>query len=141
MKKLVLLALLVLVPTMAFAQAVPTSYDLQIFSPGVSPITGTPIQVSAIPLTAVTCNLAPPPPPVTPVIGVRFLYWDDIAIAGRSCRVDRFTVFLALPLGTGYVTTLTASNAGGTSARSAASNPFNVALLPPVAPTGLVVTP
>jgi hypothetical protein len=119
----------------------PVSYDLQIFAAGVNPVTGSPITTSNIPAGSFVCNL----PPVTAPPGLtatpRYVYWDDPALPGRDCRVDRGALFVALPVGTGFTATMTATHAGGTSARSAASNPFPVLISAPVVVTGVVVTP
>ncbi len=137
----VLLVLLVL-PALAAAQTVSpiVSYDLLVFASGVDPVLGIPAQTSTIPLTAVTCNLAPVTQPTT-VTNPRWVYWDDENTVGKQCRADKASVFLALPVAPGYKAVVVANSAAGPSARSAASVPFAVASVPPAARTGVILTP
>lgn len=117
-----------------------TAYELQIYRAADS-TTGTPFQTSAIALSEVTCNLAPTPPPPTPPVNPRFFEWDDPAIAGRACRVNRAAFVQALPAATGYQATITALSAVGPSARSNVAGPFAAAPVPPAAPMDLGVRP
>lgn len=132
-------------PLWAQPPAPSLSFELQVYLAGVDPQTGAPMQISSIPLTAVTCDLAPTPIPSGTVTNPRFLVWDDQVIAGRQCRVDRSQFLLALPVGTGYRATMTGiGDCGGvicTSVRSNTSNPFDRAPAAPVAPAGVGVRP
>ena len=118
------------------AQAVApiSGYELQVYLAGVEPTIGLPTQTSAIPLTALTCAL---PVVVRPanVINPRFVRFADPANPTTAdCQVDRSTFLLALPVGTGYLGTLTALSSAGPSARSGPSNSFGLASVPPAVP-------
>ena len=113
-----------------------------------SPITGYQVDVliavtntmvtRAIPLTAVTCNLASLPAP-TSLVNPATIQWDDAAIVGRVCRASVGDFFSTLPPATGYNATLIALSADGPSPRSNLSNPFDVVRVPPAARTGVGV--
>lgn len=116
----------ILTTTPAFAQGATVSYAQQVFAPGVSTATGTPIFVNTYTASAFVCNQAAlviPPGGVTNPTQVSF---DDVANAGKACVASLVSTLLpALPNGTGYLSTMTQTdNLGQTSARSAASNPF-----------------
>lgn len=136
----VILAVVVLLalaaPAWAQTAAPITSYELQVYLAGVDPQAGgAPLQTSAIPLTALTCGLPIVPAPVGTVVNPRFIRFADPANPTTAdCQVDRSTFLLALPLGTGYRGTLTALYVGGVTARSATSNSFGLASVPPAVP-------
>ena len=132
--------LLLLLPAQALAQnAAPiTSYELQAYR-AADPVTGVPFRTQAIALSQTVCNLTTPPPPTGTVINPLLVGIDDPANLGRQCTINLGTFFSGLPVASGYKATITALYVGGVTARSLPSNPFDVALVPPAVPTGLVV--
>lgn len=118
-----------------FAQT-PTDYVARYYVAGAS----APVQTESFNAGAITCNLAPSPPGTSTVNPTR-LEWDDIAVAGRVCRRTSAGSgsLPSLPFGS-YEATLTASNAGGTSAESNRA-PFSRAAVAPGAPTAFRVVP
>ena len=136
----IVFALWPMLPTLAEAQtAAPiTSYELQAYR-AADPVTGIPFRVQAIALSQTVCNLTTPPPPTGTVINPIVVGIDDPANLGRQCTINLGTFFSGLPVASGYKATITALYVGGVTARSLPSNPFDVALVPPAAPTGLVV--
>lgn len=116
------------------APETPVSWTAEFFAAGVNTQTGAPTTTFPFTLANVTCNLAvvalPPPPMINPT-KIRFA---DPFTAGRECEVDPAkstvtTVLFAIPIGTGWTATLKAHGATLVSARSAASNPFNRAVI------------
>lgn len=103
------------------------SYELQVFNPGVSPVTGTPVQTNTIPAASVTCNTTKPTVPAT-VVNPSQAFWDDPTNAGKVCLVNQGTFLASLvvpsPFGPYTATVTVTDDFGLTSARSAASNPF-----------------
>jgi len=129
------LALLVL-PALAFAQAV-DGYRLNIY-PASTPPTTTPTQTFDFLMSAITCNLAPPVVvPGVPVNPTRAI-WDDPANAGRVCQWNDPGTgpLFAVPFGSSYEAGLQAFNAAG---RGPESNraPFSRLSAPTTAPAGL----
>jgi len=152
MTRLLLVALLLALASPVAAQSVATitSYEIQSYLAGVDPQAGgQPLQVNAVPLTAVACDLPITATPPGTVTNPRFVVWHDASspldgagVPTRLCQADRSAFLLALPVGTGYRLTITALAAGGlVSARSNTSGPFAVSQLPPAARTGLGVRP
>lgn len=123
------------------AQAAITRYDQQVFAPGVSPVTGSPQWTNSYVASLAVCGQ-------TLVVGSGSvvnptkLAFDDPAAPGKVCVITFASVLLtALPNGVGYTSTITQTdNLGQTSARSAASNPFDKQGVPAVL-TGLKVVP
>lgn len=116
-----------------------TGATVQLYAPGVDPVAGTP--TATTPATAFACNIAGPMPiVVNPLVNPKTIYFDDQVNVGRFCVA---TIATNLPTNTGYVATVTGIWSGGTTGRSAASNPFNTQPIqvPPTAPTGLAVRP
>jgi len=115
------------------------SVELQIYNPGVDPVTGQPVQVNSFTYATAVCNQGPPPPPAATAFNPTRILWVD-TIAGRVCIADRGAVLNALPILPGdYRGTITVTDDRGlVSPRSAASNPFARAGLP-AARTGLRV--
>lgn len=135
MKRLVaLIVLSIALAVPAHAQAAIDHYDQQVFAPGVSPATGSPMWTNTYAVAAVLCGQAKPTVPATVTNPTKF-FFDDPSNPTLACIVTIASGMLpALPNGTGYVMTLTATdNVGQTSGRSAASNPFNKQG-PPAAP-------
>jgi len=116
-----------------------TSYTLETWAPGVNPSTGQPIQTTPFQANNFTCDQPVPTVPAT-VTNPTKVFIDDAAKPGRACISMLVANYLvALPNGTGYVTTITQTdNLGQTSARSAVSNPFGKQGSPAVV-TGLKV--
>jgi hypothetical protein len=126
------------VASLASAQAPNiASYQLNVFAPGVSVTTGSPVSTTTYLAAAALCNQTPPVVPPTVVNPGHFAF-DDQANPGKSCIVPLVSTLLpGLPNGVGYETTLTQTdNIGQVSPGSAASNPFNRQGLPAVL-TGL----
>jgi hypothetical protein len=125
----VIIALIVSGLTGRAAAQVLTSYQLQIYQPGVDPETGMPFQTQEIPAAAVVCN-QPPSSNSGRVVDPNTVAWDDPVHPGHVCSVNEQAFFLALPAPSGagdYLATVTATDGNGlTSPRSAPSNPFNV---------------
>jgi hypothetical protein len=134
-------AWLALTVPVAAQTGVLVSVELQIYNPGVDPVSGQPVQVNSFTYATATCNQPPPPTPVGTVFNPTRVVWDD-TIAGRVCIADRGTVLNALPILPGdYRSTITVTDDRGlVSLRSAASNPFARAN-PPVVRTGVRVVP
>ena len=109
------------------------SYQLSVYAPGVSPVTGSPISTTTYQAGAAVCNQTLPIVPAAVVNPTRF-FFDDPANPGKACIVPlNAAVLPGLPNGVGYTTTLTQTdNLGQVSGASAASNPFNKQGIPPV---------
>ncbi len=114
-----------------------TGYEIQVYRAADS-LTGVPFRTLGTGVA--TCGLVPTVPPLTS-INPLFVEFDDPAIPGRACRIPYGVFFAALPVATGYRATLTAMSGALMSARSNATGPFDVALAPPAAPTGVGVRP
>jgi hypothetical protein len=105
--KAVLALVVVLIASQAVAQGIPTSYVFRVYARGASTASST----MTLQATQVPCNLAPAPA-VTE--NPTHWQWDDLATAGRSCRVDDSARFNALADGS-YEVTIQAVNADGAS--------------------------
>jgi len=101
------------------------SYTWEVFAPGVSPVTGSPISVTNFQALNASCNQAPPTIPANVVNPVAIIF-DDAANFGRVCIINiPSNTLVALPNQPGYLSTLSQTDTiGQLSARSAASNPF-----------------
>ena len=133
MKTLWLIAILLLLPALASAQAI-TSYTL-VVSSGAGAVSTT-----VLPATSVTCNQTPLP--TTNTVNPRHVQFTDPVNAGMACiYLDPGTGPLAaLPFGaTAYTATLTATNSAGTSPPSLASNSFTTPGQLPSAPVGVSI--
>jgi len=123
--KYILAFLLLLIPSIASAQAPNiTSYVLEVFAPGV-PTTGTPVLTLSFPSTSAVCNQTAPSVPPNVVNPTQF-WFDDSAVSGKVCIVQILSGSLnPLPNAGGYTSAVSQTdNLGQQSARSAASNPF-----------------
>src|SRR6267142_6869926 len=79
-------------PVQAQTPAPITGFEVRVF------IAATNTTVTrAIPLTAVSCNLAPLPAPVGVLVNPTTVQWDDDTIPGRVCRASVGNFFEALP--------------------------------------------
>jgi hypothetical protein len=141
MQKLLIVVFLFAASLTVSAQAAITKYDQQVFAPGVSPVTGSPQWTNSYVASLAVCGQ-------TLVVGTGSVVnptkiaFDDPNAAGKVCIITLASALLtALPNGVGYTSTLTQTdNLGQTSARSAASNPFDKQGVPGVL-TGLRVVP
>lgn len=119
------------------------SYRVQFYQPGVDPVAGAPFTIAGpYAVTSVACNQPAPAPIVGAVVNPRRIVFDDVANVGKVCVISAPEVFAAMPIGPGpFTATATATDDFAlTSARSAASNPFQLRGLPAVL-TGVRVLP
>ncbi len=142
MRRIVLaVALVVLTASSAAAQLASNivQVDLQIFAPGVSTVTGSPVSATSYLVALFTCNQVAPTVPATVTNPTRF-FFDDVTNPGKVCLGTLVSSILpALPNTSGYLATVTVTDTTGqTAARSAASNPFGTVAAPTVR-TGLKV--
>lgn len=129
------LALFLLGGGVANAQSL--SYEIGYFAPGVSPVSGAPIQIQ--PLITSACNVTATIPTTSPKpSNPNTMEWDDPVNIGKACRgTFDLAVLISQPVGLDYLAGLRAVDAIGT--RSGwATAPFD--LRRPVAtPTGFRV--
>lgn len=126
--------------------AVPTSVEILVLPAAGDPLTVLPVTNGArfTPIgVATNCNLAAAAAGPTPLINPAVAEFDDPFTAGRKCRVPMPT---NLPNGDGYraVAIFRTAPPGPSSGRSAVGiPPFDIrgTLVPPAAPTGVVVRP
>lgn len=102
----------------------PTGYELEVFGPGADAQTATPIQITTIPMTAVTCGQPITPPYVGVVTNPRFLTFNDTMAPNKECRVDLSAFVLSLPGQTGYRLSVVALYGTDRSMRSNPTNTF-----------------
>lgn len=151
MKRFVLVLLACGFAAVASAQTAPEetlSWDIEFWSAGVNPATGTPIQSANILKSASTCDLVPTPEnsPTGLVTNPTRIFVQDPERPLRRCQLAPTTssgLLMSLPAQAGMFATALGRGATLTaSARSAASNPFNrlVVTAPPVT-TGVAVGP
>lgn len=126
MRKLLVVTAFLGFASVASAQAPNvTSYTQEVFAPGVSTVTGSPMWTNVYTASAAVCNQTAPTVPPSVVNPTR-VFFDDAANPGRVCIVTLVSGLLAaLPNQSGYLTTmLQTDNLGQSSARSDPSNPF-----------------
>lgn len=137
-------ALLALTAVSAVAQTgAIVSYRVQFYQPGVDPVAGAPFTTAGpYAVSSIACNQPAPAPTTGAAVNPRRIVFDDVANAGKVCVISAPEVFTAMPVGPGpFVATATATDDFAlTSARSAASNPFQLRPLPAVL-TGVRVLP
>lgn len=142
---ILLVVLLILAGAVVFGQEVPeavVSWDIQFFQAGVNPDTGTPIQTSNFLKSASSCNQPDNPPFTATVVNPARIVLDDPDNLGRDCVLANSSgVLMSVPLGSGLFAVAKARGVSLVSTRSAASNPFNRAIVPiaPAVPAGLKV--
>jgi len=132
LKTLPVLFLLVLMPSIAFAQHL-NIYTLP------HAVGATPITEAEFSPAAVNCNQLPPPPTASTINPTR-VTWDDPAVAGRVCQWTDATggPLLGLPIGP-YEATLQFTNMVGRGPESPVA-PFSRLSPPTTAPAGLKLT-
>jgi len=100
-------------------------YELQIYLPGVDPAPDIPFRTTVISASSMQCSQ--PRGAVTSPVSMNptSVRWRDPSNAERDCVADVATFLRMLPpRSEPYLATLTVTDAGGTSRRSAASNIF-----------------
>jgi hypothetical protein len=123
------------------------SWDLEFWAAGVVPGIGLPLNgIQNFTVASSLCDMPLIVVPTGPLVNPTQLSVNDPNIIGRDCILNSVTAsgtLLALPLGTGITGTARARGATLISLRSAASNPFNHAVLvvAPMTPSRVVVRP
>lgn len=114
------------------------SQTLEVFAPGVDPVSGAALRTVVIPIASMLCNQTMPiATPVT--VNPGRASWPDLVNLGKACISDQSMLLAGLPVASNYVATSRATDDFGlVSGRSAASNPFTRRDPPPV-PTGLLI--
>lgn len=118
--------LLLLMSGSVYAQAPNIkSYKQEVFAPGVSTVTGSPLLTVTYQAAAVLCGQVPFVPPAT-VKNPTQIEFDDVASVGKACIASLTSTFLpSMPTGTGFLTTLSQTDdVNQTSPRSTPANPF-----------------
>lgn len=147
MKRLIISLALTLIAAPAFAQTVPetlVSWDVEFFANGVNTATGSPIQATNFLLSAAACNQTFTAIPAGTLLNPTGIQVTDPVNAGKACTLaNASTVLMSVPIGIGYKATAKARGATTVSARSAASNPFDraVVLVPPSVPVEIRILP
>lgn len=149
MKKFVLALTFGGLASVASAQVVPeavVSWDVEFYVAGVAPGVGSPISTSNFAKSTATCGVPTVGLPGGTIVSPTKIRVDDPLNVGLDCILGPTTsagLLLALPLGNGIFGVAIARGATLVSARSAASNPFNRAIVPapPIVPTNLRVLP
>lgn len=148
MKRLMLSIALILFAAPSFAQTVPealVSWDVEFFAQGVNPATGSPIQAATnFLLSAASCNQTFVVIPPGSVLNPTVIQIADTANVGKACTLSNAsTMLMSVPVGIGYKATAKARGATLASARSAASNPFDraVVVVPPPVPAEIRILP
>lgn len=150
MKRLFLIVVAVIVvsacgPTTVYAQVAPekpASYEIRVFAAGVNPSTGQPVKAALmVPFASVTCGLAQATPPSGTLVNPKVVQFTDPADVTKDCQILDQAYFWSLPIGAGYVTTLTAVSASGQKLTSAPTSPFDIAGLPMVGPSRVTMRP
>jgi hypothetical protein len=111
--------------------AASTTYEFQVYEPGVDPASGKAFRQLTIQSSAVTCDVTPM---VTPPIAVNptRVEWTDPDHPGRVCRTDATEFLRSLPpRSEPYLATITMMAA---SVASAPSAPSNIFMRTPIAP-------
>lgn len=126
----------------AQAVATPTDVEVHVYRAADDPA-GVPFRTQVVPVTALVCNLLPTATPTVTVINPRSLEFDDwdVTHVGKACQVNVATFVQSLPVATGYRATARYFSAAGPSLRSNVTGPFDVAPVPPAAPTRVGVRP
>ena len=134
-------------PVLVAAQTTPeavVSWDVDIYAAGATPGTSAPVSTMNFAKASAVCNLAPLASPGSVTNPTKLLVGDPVT-SGRDCQLGPTTSdgFLSsLPAQPNMFATAIARGATLTSARSAASNPFNrVVTVAPLVPTSLRVVP
>ena len=121
------------------------SWDVEFFAQGVNTATGSPIQAATnFLLSTAACNQAFFAIPPASVLNPTVMQVSDPVNVGRACTLSNASaILMGVPIGAGYTATAKARGATTVSARSAASNPFDraVVLVPPPVPAAVRVLP
>lgn len=145
MRKFALLIAFLMIAAHLEAQTTPeavVSWDIEIYAAGAIPGTNTPVSIMNFTKATATCNLTPIANPGT-VSNPTKIFLGDPINAGKDCQVGPTTsdgFLMSLPAQAGMFAIAIAKGATLSSARSAASNPFNrVITIAPVVPANLRV--